>query len=404
MISQSSTLQSTTQKYLEIFDITNDVIILQDGSCSLVLKTSAINFDLFSEEEQDATIYAYAALLNSLSFPIEIVVRSQKKDVSAYLDLLKNQEVKAYTPTTKKQIREYRAFIEQLVQERNVLDKKFYIVITVSALELGLVAPSSVVPIPSAKKTPVNLDKYSILEKAIPTLQPRRDHIMHQCARIGLYTQQVTTQELIQLFYSIYNPEASKGQKVQNTGDYTTPLVSADLRTPAAQATPAPSVPVTEVPPTVPTAGTSVSAPPVTPAAPMTAPSVNTPSFSVAEQPTISQPSAPVPPTNTSPTPVASVAEEVGLPTPTPPPMETPAPIPTPTAPVSAPVVSQMPTMTPPVPPATPPVESPSASPVVPSTPEPVPAAQPTSMGTIAENVVPLSTDLTPPTPPVMPQ
>src|SRR6185369_2071451 len=136
MVSTTQSLQSTTQKYLEIYDITNDLLMLGDGTCSLVIKTSAINFDLFSEEEQDATIYAYAALLNSLSFPIEIVVRSQKKDVSTYLDLLKTQEAKAYTPLKKKQIQEYRTFVEQLVQERNVLDKKFYLVITSSAIEM----------------------------------------------------------------------------------------------------------------------------------------------------------------------------------------------------------------------------------------------------------------------------
>ena len=230
MVTQTNSLQSTTQKYLEIFDITNDLLMLQDGSCSLVLKTSAINFDLFSEEEQDATIYAYAALLNSLSFPIEIVVRSQKKDVSAYLDLLKNQEVHAYTPMQKNQIRDYRLFVEQLVQERNVLDKKFYVVLTASAIEMGLVSATPTIPLPSAKKE-TTFDKYAVLDKAITILQPRADHLMHQFARIGLSCEPIKTQDLIQLFYTIYNPGTSKGQKITDASDYTTPLVQANLRT-----------------------------------------------------------------------------------------------------------------------------------------------------------------------------
>lgn len=232
-INTSQALQSTTQKYLEIFDISNDLLIMQDGSCSMILRTSAINFDLFSEEEQDATIYAYAALLNSLSFPIEIVIRSQRKDVSAYLDLLKTQEAKAYTPLQKKQIRDYRSFIEQLVQERNVLDKKFFLVLSASAIEMGLVTTSTFVPgVPSPKKTATpTFDKYSVIEKALTILQPRRDHLVHQLARIGLYSEQLKTQEIIQLFYSIFNPEASEGQRIVNASDYTTPLVSADLRT-----------------------------------------------------------------------------------------------------------------------------------------------------------------------------
>ncbi|PWU23736.1 hypothetical protein C5B42_01765 [Candidatus Cerribacteria bacterium 'Amazon FNV 2010 28 9'] len=231
MVTQSNAIQSTTQKYLEISDITNDLILLQDGSCSLVLNTSAINFDLFSEEEQDATIYAYAALLNSLSFPIEIVIRSQQKDVSGYLELLKNQEVHAYNPLQKKQIRDYRMFIEQLVQERNVLEKKFYIIITASPIELGVPGSASVVPgLPKTTKTVPVFDKYAVLEKAATILGPRRDHLIHQCARIGLYAQQLKTQELIQLFYTIYNPESAKGLKVSDSSAYTTPLVQANLR------------------------------------------------------------------------------------------------------------------------------------------------------------------------------
>src|SRR5258706_7892902 len=192
MVSTSASLQSTTQQYLEIFDITNDLIMLRDGTCSLILRTSAINFDLFSEEEQDATIYAYAALLNSLSFPIEIVIRSQKKDVSAYLDLLKAQEAKAYTPLKKKQIQEYRTFVEQLVQERNVLDKKFYLVIASSAIEMGLVSPQGIIPTPT-KTTQPTFDKYNVVEKALTILQPRKDHLIHQLARIGLQSHQLKT-------------------------------------------------------------------------------------------------------------------------------------------------------------------------------------------------------------------
>ena len=324
MVSTAQSLQSTTQKYLEIFDITNDLLMLDDGTCSLVLRTSAINFDLFSEEEQDATIYAYAALLNSLSFPIEIVIRSQKKDVTAYLDLLKTQEVKAYTPLKKKQIREYRAFIEQLVQERNVLDKKFYLIITASAVEMGILPPSTLVP---GMKKPVQhmFDKYNVIEKAITILGPRRDHLIHQLARIGLFSEQLKTQELIQLFYSIYNPEASGGQKIQNTRDYTTPMVAAELRTtpeaaPTLPITPLPEAPTpvqqsqvtpaqplvtTPAPSTVPVTPQALpqstprpSTPPVTPSVPssQSAPSIKEDSFTI----TGSDLKPPTPPTTTT--------------------------------------------------------------------------------------------------------
>lgn len=228
MINQSNALQSTTQKYLELFDITNDVLVLRDGAVSMVLNSTAINFDLYSEEEQDAAIYAYAALLNSLSFPIEIVIRSQRKDVTSYLELLHQAELKAYNPVNKRNIKEYRQFVEELVQERNVLEKKFYIVITYTALEAGIISGATFIP-GMSKKAPETLDKGAVLDKALTNLAPRRDHLIHQFARIGLSLRQLSTQELIQLFYTMYNPDSSDGMHVTNPSEYSSPLVAADI-------------------------------------------------------------------------------------------------------------------------------------------------------------------------------
>lgn len=268
MITQTDILQSTTQKYLELFDISNDVIILQDGSVSMVMESSAINFDLYSEEEQDAAIYAYAALLNSLSFSIEIVIHSQKKDVTTYLDLLKEAELKSYNPMSKKNIREYREFVAQLVQERNVLEKKFYIIVSYTALEAGLIPGTSLIP-GMSKKNQAPLDKAAVLEKAITNLQPRRDHLMHQFARIGLFLRQLKTQELIQLFYTIYNPDGAKGIRVGESAEYSTPIVSSDLPPEELVASHAPPVPT--APPEQPKpAPTPESSQPVTAETPST--------------------------------------------------------------------------------------------------------------------------------------
>lgn len=228
MINQANALQSTTQKYLELFDITNDVLVLRDGAVSMVLNSTAINFDLYSEEEQDAAIYAYAALLNSLSFPIEIVIRSQRKDVTSYLELLHQAELKAYNPVNKRNIKEYRQFVEELVQERNVLEKKFYIVITYTAIEAGIISGATFIP-GMTKKAPETLDKGAVLDKALTNLAPRRDHLIHQFARIGLSLRQLSTQELIQLFYTMYNPDSSDGMHVTNPSEYSSPLVEADI-------------------------------------------------------------------------------------------------------------------------------------------------------------------------------
>lgn len=279
--------QSTTQLFLDLYDITNDLIILGDGAASLVISVSAMNFGLLSENEQDATIYAYAALLNSLSFPIEIVIRSQPKDVTGYLKRIQDQEQRTTNPIYRQKIQEYRTFVESLVQDQNVLDKKFYIVIPLSAVEMGLTTQSVV---PGAKSKSISsFEKNYIIEKAKTNLIPRKDHLIDQLARIGLYSRQLNTQELIQMLYSSYNPESFEGQKVTDTSNYTTPLVQAkiqgdfmaDMNTiptpagaPSVQTPPAPtmSAPVAPTAPTPAMSTTNMAQPMMTPSMPSPTP------------------------------------------------------------------------------------------------------------------------------------
>lgn len=221
-------LNSTTQQFLDIYDITNDLVILKDGTTSLILTVDAINFGLLAEEEQDSIMYAYAGLLNSLNYPIQIVIRSQTKDVTGYLRLLKEQEDSAKTRLQQQRIMKYREFVSNLIRERNVLDKKFYIAIPAKPLELGLLPVSSVVP--GQQQTDVStMDKTMVIEKARNILEPKRDHLVTQFARIGLYSRQLETQEIIQLFYQSYNPEAFEGQNMDDSKSYTAPLVSASI-------------------------------------------------------------------------------------------------------------------------------------------------------------------------------
>jgi vacuolar-type H+-ATPase subunit D/Vma8 len=221
-------ITSTTQDFLDIHDITNDLVILKTGAVSLVITVTAMNFGLLAEEEQDAIIYGYAGLLNSLNYAIQIVIRSQTKDVTSYLNLLKQKEDETINRMRKDQIRKYREFVADLVQERNVLDKKFYVVIPASALELGLVTSQSVIP--GVKSPDIStFDKSVILQRSKDLLEPKRDHLISQFARIGLSSRQLKTQELIQLFYSIYNSEASEGQRVTDTRNYTSTMVEGNI-------------------------------------------------------------------------------------------------------------------------------------------------------------------------------
>lgn len=223
---QTQHLASTAQQYLEIVDITNDILILKDGSAAMVLDLSAINFGLLSEPEQDAIIYAYAALINSLSFPIQIVISSRPKDVSQYLEYIDEQLTTATTDMRRQQIASYRQFVSNLITEQNVLDKNFYVVISLSAIEVGITTPGGFVGLfaPSAAPAP-KVDKSLVIEKAINILGPRRDHLINQFSRFGLRAQQLSTKELIHEFYVLYNGQAAEGAKIVDTKEYTTALI-----------------------------------------------------------------------------------------------------------------------------------------------------------------------------------
>lgn len=212
-------IRSTTQAFTEIEDVDHDIVMFVDGSCALAIATTAVNFGLLSEKEQEAIIYAYAGLLNSLSFPVQILVRSQHKDISSYLKLLEEQERRQKNPKLVASIADYRAFVAATVKEKDVLDKKFYVVIPFSALELG----ASTRVLFGSKRRGLPYEKTYIYDKALTVLTPKRDHIVRLLNRLGLQGKQLTNEQLVRLFFSIYNPGTPQPEQVNptNLSDYT---------------------------------------------------------------------------------------------------------------------------------------------------------------------------------------
>ncbi len=206
MESAQTPLVTTTQSHLDIEDIVSDLVILKDGSACLVLEVSAINFGLLSENEQEATIFAYAQLLNSLTFSIQIVISSKQKDISDYISLLDRQLTKIENPLLKDQLTKYRDFVRTIVRQGNVLDKKFFIAIPMSSLELGFTSGLNTL-MSTFNRKPASLPKpkKEIVEKALLNLTPKRDHLIRLLARIGLRAKQVTSAELLQIFFDNYN-------------------------------------------------------------------------------------------------------------------------------------------------------------------------------------------------------
>lgn len=225
-------IKGTTQDHLPIEDIVDSIVMMKDGSCTAILKTSSVNFDLLSEKEQSALVFAYGGILNSLNFPIQIVIHSNTKDVSSYLKNLSLTEEKLDNPLLKERMQSYRKFIEETVKKNDVLSKSFYIAIPFSSVELGLKEARNQIlgamnPFGMIAKAPASLPfpKEFILEKAKSSLDPKRDHLMRLFSRLGLEIRPLDTRELVELFYKIYNEGSSGNQKLQTMG-YNAPVVT----------------------------------------------------------------------------------------------------------------------------------------------------------------------------------
>src|ERR1035437_405368 len=183
----------STQGFIEINNIVEDIVILNGGNACLVIEVSATNFALLSPEEQDGKIYAYASLINSLSFSIQIVIRSKKLDISNYLKLLDDEKVKTQNPNLAKQIGLYRDFVKELVKVNTVLDKKFYLVIPYSSLEKGAGGARE------ALGTNSNQDNFIIAAKA--SLHSKAESVHTQLSRLNLKARTLEEEQLKKLYY-----------------------------------------------------------------------------------------------------------------------------------------------------------------------------------------------------------
>lgn len=196
---------STTQKFIPIADIVDGLLIFKSGAAALVMESSSLNFGLLSAREQQAVIASYAALQNSITFPVQIVVRSLRKDISNYIKGLELAQTKIDNPKLLGIMEGYKNFIVDAIKKKNVLSKKFYIVIPFTQFELGVTKSMATALVPGKDK-PLSFPKSYVVRKAKITLYPKRDHIMRQMGRLGIQLTQLDTDQLAKLSYDIYNP------------------------------------------------------------------------------------------------------------------------------------------------------------------------------------------------------
>lgn len=205
----TSPVKASTQSFIEIEEIKDDIVLMKDFSASCVIEVGAVNFWLLSSEEQTSMIYAYAGLLNSLSFPVQILIISKKMDVSMYLDYLDGKINSQSNELLKSRLLSYKGFITNVVKKNVVLEKRFFFIIPFSPLELGI-----------SGANPGSLNKEYVISRAKTSLYPKRDHLLRLLAKIGLQAGVLQSQSLVELYYNLYNP-SSTGRRLAPIESYT---------------------------------------------------------------------------------------------------------------------------------------------------------------------------------------
>lgn len=209
------------QKFLPIAEIKQDAVILKSGGIRAVLAVGSMNFSLKSDDEQQAIIASYQQFLNTLAFPIQVVIRSTKLNVDGYVHDLEERASKHKNPLLKEQTLDYSRFIERLVDVSDIMQKRFYLVIpvdppgvkNVSFMQkfFGWLSPADT----RAKA----LTRNRRFDDMSTQLKDRVNLVKAGIANVGCPSERLKTSELIELFYQVYNPKTSQEQKLPAVGD-----------------------------------------------------------------------------------------------------------------------------------------------------------------------------------------
>jgi len=203
----------TTQQYLDIAEIKEDVVIMKDGTLRAILLVSSINFALKSEEEQNAIVSAYVSFLNNIDSPLQIVIQSRELNIDSYLSNLKEKEKEQTNELLKMQTGEYIQYINELISMSKIMNKRFYIVVSYNPLSdkqknfftrlLDVFKPAILIKVKEER----------FLQRK-DRMMHRLDNIVNGLGSIGLNSVMLDTQSLIELYYNTYNPSTSLREKL----------------------------------------------------------------------------------------------------------------------------------------------------------------------------------------------
>ncbi len=195
--------KASTQQFLEIDQIRDSVMILKSKALRGVLFVSSINFALKAVEEQNSIIYQFQDFLNSLDFSTQILCQSRKLNITGYLDKISFLEENQTNELLRAQTRDYKNFIESLVETQDILIKNFFVIIPYTTLE------ATGLNIPGQKKEVPKLTE-EVFQRCKSQLWQRMEFVALGLRRCGLQAVPLTSPELIELFWSLHHPKESE--------------------------------------------------------------------------------------------------------------------------------------------------------------------------------------------------
>lgn len=229
---QAKTNPNSTQNMLQIAEVRDGIVIMNDGSFRSVIMVKSINFDLMSPQEQEAVEYSYQGFLNSLYFPIQIFIRSQKVDLQPYIAKLDKIRTEHDNMLLAMLMADYIDYIDQLSLQTNIMDKKFYVVIPFfpttdvqKALTQSKDFLTGLKALFENKEQHVTINEGE-LEKAKTELRNRVQAVLAGLMQCGVQGLPLDTQELIELYYDTYNPDTATRQQLKNFNDLTADVIT----------------------------------------------------------------------------------------------------------------------------------------------------------------------------------
>lgn len=223
---------AATQQYVQVSEIRDDIVVLGDGSLRQVIKVTPIPTELRSQKEQDAVVFQFRSFLNALKFPIQVVIQGRRVDLSKYLQKLTNISAEETNELLKIQLADYVDFIERLSNEVNIMDRTFYVTVPHSKVVSDATTKKSFLDkIMGGKKTKETVITTEEFQELRSQLAEKTQIVSGRLESMGIRSQTLTTPELIELFYNVYNPEEASSERVSDVSHITSPVIKQKTET-----------------------------------------------------------------------------------------------------------------------------------------------------------------------------